>query len=241
MKKVISCVLLVILLAFIFITGDNTVKAKAEVSFGSDVYFTRVGQAIKVKMNGAVQKQIKWTSRDPKIAKITKKGKIKGVKVGETTIAAEYKGTRLTFKMVVVPKKMPKVKVLYTKLREFVKENRTNPDEARDFLDCPEYEYENTIISNQVGVIILFNDSLQVDYVYDAAEVPSLIMFVNKDEFRINDMSTITKKTKLDISTNADTNKKANKLFHEMLANLDDFLFEKMPEYTLADLGFINY
>ena len=239
MKKVVSCLLIAVLVSFIFF---DAAKASAKPSFAYDTYVTRVGQAVKVKMKGAVQKQIKWTSRDPKIAKITKTGKIKGIKVGETTIAAEYKGTRLTFKMVVVPKKVPKIKDIYSNLEKCIEDNRTNKADGNILDYYPEYKYSSNLTITDILFICFENGDLKIYYSYSSFQTPTIHVYYGKEVADTTyDLSQITKSTILDISTDEDVNKKASKLFHETLAALDDFLFEKMPEYTLADLGFINY
>ena len=235
--KSITCLLLAVLIGSVIFTG---IKANAKNKFGFkyEYYFTRVGQALKVKATGAVQKNIKWTSRDPKIAKITKTGKIKGVKVGETTIAAEYKGERVTFKIYVVPKKTPNASELIKKIVDYTDKNRTNAGEV-DILGEPalaEYEYRSVIF---IGSTI-HKDNFYIRFGTGDSGIPVLRYSYCGDNI-IYDLTKVTKDTTLEIYGDTEKDKKATKQFHEILETLDEFLFEKFPEYTLADLGLINY
>ena len=57
-----------------------------------------VGEKVKLKVKG-VSGTVKWTSRNPKIAKVSSTGKVKAVKAGTTKIDAVIYGKKLTCKV----------------------------------------------------------------------------------------------------------------------------------------------
>lgn len=87
--------------------GSSTVK-KASAKSKIPVSTIRVGQKIRIYLtaNGKRVKnsKIKWASKNKKIAKISKKGVVTGVKEGTTKIYGKYKGVKYWRKIVVKKK-----------------------------------------------------------------------------------------------------------------------------------------
>ena len=63
-----------------------------------------VGKTVQLKVTGT-KKKVKWSSSNKKIAKVTKKGIVKGIKVGKAVITAKV-GTK-KYKCKVTIKKQP--------------------------------------------------------------------------------------------------------------------------------------
>ena len=63
----------------------------------------RIGKTVKLKVKAA-KKKVKWSSSNKAIAKVSKSGKVKGLKVGMVKITAKTGGTTLVCKVKVIPK-----------------------------------------------------------------------------------------------------------------------------------------
>lgn len=109
MKKVINkiAILMVLVLSISLFGGTYTyenVKAKTEtnkkkVKLNKKKATLRVGESITLKLKRAKAKKVKWSSSKPKVAKVTKKGVVKALKKGTTTITAKYKGNKYKCKI----------------------------------------------------------------------------------------------------------------------------------------------
>lgn len=99
-KKKMYLFLLVFLATFMVVTNvqAKTVKLNKK---SATVY---VGKTVNLKVVGTAGK-IKWKSKNPKIASVSKTGKVKGKKVGKTTITAIYNGKKMTCTVTVKRKK----------------------------------------------------------------------------------------------------------------------------------------
>ena len=65
-----------------------------------------VGKTVKLKVKkNKAKKKVKWKSANKKIVKVTKKGKIKGIKPGKTVVTAKVGKKKLKCKVKVVAKK----------------------------------------------------------------------------------------------------------------------------------------
>ncbi len=75
----------------------KTVKLK-KITLNYSTYKLQKGKSLKLKASfkpkKTTQKKIKWKSGKKSIAKVSKKGVVKAVKVGKTTITAKVKGTK---------------------------------------------------------------------------------------------------------------------------------------------------
>lgn len=108
MKKLLSTLLLLAMLVSLTpIGGGETAQAATKLS--KKTFKIQVGKKVSLclKVNGKKVKatKVKWSSKNKKIAKISKKGVVTGVKKGETKIIAKYKKKKYTAKVQVTAKK----------------------------------------------------------------------------------------------------------------------------------------
>jgi len=84
--KKLCAIVLVIFLAF-SVTPDSVFAAKkAKISKTKATIY--VGKTIKLKVKNN-KKKVKWSTSNKKVAKVSKKGKVKGIKAGKATITAK--------------------------------------------------------------------------------------------------------------------------------------------------------
>ena len=84
--KKLCAIVLVIVLAF-SVTPDSVFAAKkAKISKTKATIY--VGKTIKLKVKNN-KKKVKWSTSNKKVAKVSKKGKVKGIKAGKATITAK--------------------------------------------------------------------------------------------------------------------------------------------------------
>ena len=104
-KKPIALFLIMsMVIMLIFPTGTpvsfarkKTVKLK-KITLNYSTYKLQKGKSLKLKASfkpkKTTQKKIQWKSSKKSVAKVSKKGVVKAVKVGKTTITAKVKGTK---------------------------------------------------------------------------------------------------------------------------------------------------
>lgn len=85
-------------------TVEKQVMAKKKISLNRKKATVTVGKQIKLKVKGT-KKKVTWKSQKKKIATVSKKGVVKGRKVGKTNITAKVAGKKLVCKVTVKPKK----------------------------------------------------------------------------------------------------------------------------------------
>ena len=84
--KKLCAIVMVIVLAF-SVTPDSVFAAKkAKISKTKATIY--VGKTIKLKVKNN-KKKVKWSTSNKKVAKVSKKGKVKGIKAGKATITAK--------------------------------------------------------------------------------------------------------------------------------------------------------
>ena len=108
MKKVFSRAvkfLLCLSAVVIFVCGFKGIDAQAKTGFKGKTQTLTVGEKKKVKLydgkKAVKYKKIKWSSKNKKIAKVSKKGEITAVAEGSTKIIAKYNGKKYTLKVTV--------------------------------------------------------------------------------------------------------------------------------------------
>lgn len=94
--------------------NDKKNTSKKKVQLNKKKAKLKVGQKLKLKVKNT-KKKITWTSRNPKIAKVNKKGVVTARKAGSAVIRAKVKGgktykCRITVKKAVSSKKSVKKK-----------------------------------------------------------------------------------------------------------------------------------
>ena len=106
MRRAVVCILaLAMMLSFDGVsTIASAAKAKAKApKISSKSIVVKVGSSKKVTIKNKPKKaKVTWKSKNKKIAKVSKSGKIKGMKAGKTTVTAtvKYKKGKKTEKFV---------------------------------------------------------------------------------------------------------------------------------------------
>ena len=84
--------------------GTKSLKCKVKVedpSINKSEATIEMGKKVKLKVTGTKQK-VKWKSSNKKVAKVTKKGSVKGVRGGTAVITATVKGRQYTCNITVI-------------------------------------------------------------------------------------------------------------------------------------------
>lgn len=99
-KTIIRALSLIMMVIIITITSALPAQAKTKVKLKNSKITIAVGQTKSVKVVGT-NKKVKWTTSDPKIATVSKKGTVKGKKKGTCKIYARVGKKKLTCKVTV--------------------------------------------------------------------------------------------------------------------------------------------
>lgn len=100
-KKLTSFIMAVVMLFSIFAVS---VSAASKSKITKSKLSLKVGDTAKLKIKNAKGK-IKWSSKNKKVATVSKKGKVVAKKEGKTTIIAKYKKQKFKCKVTVTAKK----------------------------------------------------------------------------------------------------------------------------------------
>lgn len=95
MKKVVGIVIAMALMISSFAV-TNVTTAQAAVKLNKKTVSINAGDTFQLKLSGA--KAVTWSSSNKKIATVTSKGKVKGIKKGNCTITAKNKKTKKSYK-----------------------------------------------------------------------------------------------------------------------------------------------
>ena len=92
-KKLLSLLFVMLLVIGICFVPD--VDAGTSVlNITNETYSIDAGQSFTLKLNGIKAKKVKWSSSNKSVATVSKKGVVKGIKKGKTTIIGKYKGLK---------------------------------------------------------------------------------------------------------------------------------------------------
>ncbi len=94
---------LFVLLLALLIIGSAVPAQAAKIKLNKKSAKVYVGKTVNLKVKGT-SKKVKWSTSDSTIATVTKKGKVKGVKVGKATITAKVGKKNLKCKVTVSKK-----------------------------------------------------------------------------------------------------------------------------------------
>lgn len=104
MKKILAA----ICLAMVMVLGASTiapisaqsitVKAAAKARLNKTSVYVSKGDTVQLSIKGA-SKKVKWTSANKKIATVSTKGKVKGIRKGKTTVTAKVNGKKYNCKI----------------------------------------------------------------------------------------------------------------------------------------------
>lgn len=111
MKKVMSRVvqfLSIITIMIIVVCGFTGLEAQAKTKLQEKTQTITIGEQKRIKLytgkKAIKNKHIKWSSKNKKIAKVSKKGVVTGVAEGSTKIIAKYKGKKYKLSVTVQKK-----------------------------------------------------------------------------------------------------------------------------------------
>ena len=91
--------ILSILLCFVLAVPSSMVYAKS-IRLNKKSTTIQVGKTVRLKVNGT-KKKVSWSSSNKKVATVTNKGKVKGIKAGKAIITAKVEKKKLSCKVVV--------------------------------------------------------------------------------------------------------------------------------------------
>lgn len=98
MKKIMKSFLVALAVLMVLAVPVDAKAAKIQ------TFTIKVGQTLTLKVRGVKMKKIKWKSSNKKIATVSKKGKVKGLKAGKVVITAKSGKKSLKCKVVVKKK-----------------------------------------------------------------------------------------------------------------------------------------
>ena len=102
MKKMKKSLAFVLALILVF-TVIPTQSAQAAVKINKTKATIYVGKTVQLKLSGA--SSVKWSTSNKKVATVTSKGKVKGIKAGTATITATNKATKKSYTCKITVKK----------------------------------------------------------------------------------------------------------------------------------------
>ena len=91
--------LVVVILTVVLALPAVQMKAATKVKISAKSATIYVGSTKTLSLTGAEGSDVKWTTSNKKIATVTSKGKVKGIKKGNAVITATYKGKEYTCKI----------------------------------------------------------------------------------------------------------------------------------------------
>ena len=107
-KKVLAVLLTMALMITMMPSVHTNVQAKGKMKLNKKKVTLYVGKKVKLKVkNKTVKQKVKWKSTNKKVARVTKKGRVKAKKPGRATIIAKVGKKKLKCKVVVKKKKVP--------------------------------------------------------------------------------------------------------------------------------------
>ena len=105
LRKILLSLILAISIVFTYQSNYNTnnivyAKAVTKVKINKKYATLSIGETVKLKITGT-KKKVTWKSSNKKIATVTSKGKVKGIKEGMTTIIAKVDKKKYTCTVIV--------------------------------------------------------------------------------------------------------------------------------------------
>lgn len=139
------------------IVGVETVEAASKVKLNYKKKTIYVGDTFKLKITGT-KKKVKWSSANKKIATVSSKGVVKGIRKGTAKITASVGGKKYTCKMTVkAVKKQSKVAYISNRSVQYVSE-----DDLQRFFFALEDEDMNQVSSSGTVDIRIENGGVVV-------------------------------------------------------------------------------
>ena len=97
----------------VLMTAGQSVSAAAKIKLNKKKINIKKGSSKKLKVQNANGKKVKWKSKNPKIASVNKKGRVKAKKYGTTTIIAKVGSKKLKCKVRVVSGNSSETNITY--------------------------------------------------------------------------------------------------------------------------------
>lgn len=122
MKKKLLSLLFVMLLVIGICFVPDVDAGTSTLNITNASYYVEVGKSFTIKLNGLKASKVRWSSANKSIATVSKKGIVKGVKKGTTTITGKYK--KLKFKIIITVYGKNKAKYISDDLEVKFKESK---------------------------------------------------------------------------------------------------------------------
>lgn len=95
-KKIVAIIPILALIISMFCFTPDSNAGVATLNLTKQKKTISVGQSFQLKLDGLKASKVKWKSSKPGVATVSKKGVVKGIKAGTTTITGKYKGLKFT-------------------------------------------------------------------------------------------------------------------------------------------------
>lgn len=103
-RKIVAIVSILALMISMFCFTPDVDAGIQKLNLSKQTKEIKVGESFQLSMNGVKVSSIKWKSSKSKVASVSKKGVVKGLKVGSATITGKYKSLKFTVTVKVVAK-----------------------------------------------------------------------------------------------------------------------------------------
>ena len=159
--KKLCAIVLVIVLAF-SVTPDSVFAAKkAKISKTKATIYVGKTNKLKVKNN---KKKVKWSTSNKKVAKVSKKGKVKGIKAGKATITAKVGKKAYKCKIKVKKKRNKKSNIKKPVIKPAESETTVEPTTKTEETTTPEVT-EAASYNTDSSLEVTDGNKVNIDYV----------------------------------------------------------------------------
>lgn len=149
MKKItiyLFNILLISSIIFIPVSSKNEVYAASKICLNKTKVTIVKGRTSKLKIRGT-HKKVKWQSSNKKIASVTQKGIVKGLKSGTCFIYAKVKNKKLKCTVTIITRETYNARRFYSLVRKKGKAGKNNTRILHQYLLSPSEESRNTYIT----------------------------------------------------------------------------------------------
>lgn len=264
MKRILAILLLSLLLA------STTIEAATKIKMNKTKLNVNVGKTATLKMVGIKKSdKVKWKTSNKKIATVSQKGKVKGIKKGKATITATV--NKKKYKCVVTVKKVKKEVIKITpkdnlnKLINHINKNGFNAPiinykmirwedaygdgKGEAFRVISKNELQFTSGSDGEGATYGkgFSGDVYINFNINDLSNATINFKINaktlEGAFATSstiDLTKLTNKNNIQFDLDDDKNARANEVLDIALSRWNEFLQEEL-KLSLSDLGFENY
>lgn len=264
--KILKRTLPLLLIIIILLNSTASAEASSKIKINKTKATIYVGKSTTLKLTGTTD-TVKWKTSNKKIATVSQKGKVKGIKKGKVTITATV--NKKNYKCVVTVKKAKVVKITPTpkdnmnSLRDYINKNGFNAPNTGDKMIRYETNWgesrgesirllPNNIIkfSSSADLEVIpkgfygnFNFTINTDDLKTISVKESRMLLDGKSysfpDSEIN-MTDLVKKNDIKFNDDESINKEMNNVLDIVLERFNTFISEK-TKLGLQDIGFTNY